>query len=69
MRIPVREFYEMEVYVRGIVLVSDGPGDDDGGGQLGRVIDEGLDDWDFHALSPSPERVHVKIIYHHRTYV
>jgi len=43
-------FYEMEVYARGIVLVPDGPGNDVGNGQLGRVIiiiDEGLDDWDF----------------------
>jgi hypothetical protein len=49
LRIPMGEVYEMEVYVRGIVLVSDGPGDDIGGGQHGRVINEGLDDWDFHA--------------------
>ena len=50
----MREFYEMKVYVRGIVLVSDRPGDDVGGGQLGRVVDEGLDDWDFHAFESLP---------------
>jgi hypothetical protein len=44
LRIPVREFYEMEMYVGRIVFVLDGPGDDVGGGQLGRIIDEGLDD-------------------------
>jgi hypothetical protein len=52
----VRKFDEMEVYVRGIVLVPDGPGDDVGGGQVGRIIDdEGLDDWDFQRLSLSPK--------------
>jgi len=39
-------FYETKVYVRGIVLVLDGPRDGVGSGQVGRIIiDEGLDDW------------------------
>ena len=38
-------FYETKVYVRGIVLVLDGPRDGIGRGQVGRIIDEGLDDW------------------------
>ena len=47
-------FYEMEVYVRGIVLVLDGPWDGVGSGQVGRIIDEALDDWemDVHVFEP-----------------
>ena len=45
--IPVSVFYEMKVHICGIVLVLDGPRDVVGRGQVGRVIDEGLDDCDF----------------------
>jgi hypothetical protein len=34
----------MKVHICGIILVLDGPRDEVGRGQLGRVIDEGLDD-------------------------
>ena len=46
--IPVGVFYEMEVHVRRVVLVLDGPRDGVGCGQVGRIIvDESLDDWKF----------------------
>jgi hypothetical protein len=34
----------MKVHICGIILVLDGPRDGVGRGQLGRIIDEGLDD-------------------------
>jgi hypothetical protein len=43
----VSVFYEMKVHVCGIILVLDGPWDGVGSRQVGRVIDEGLDDCDF----------------------
>jgi hypothetical protein len=50
--IPVSVFYEVKVYICGIILVLDGPRDDVGRGQVGRVIDEGLDDCYFDAFEP-----------------
>jgi len=47
LRIPVSVFYEMKMHICGIILVLDGPRDEVGRGQLGLVIDEGLDDCDF----------------------
>jgi hypothetical protein len=47
--IPVSVFYEVKVYICGIILVLDGPRDDVGRGQVGRVIDEGLDEFDGRA--------------------
>jgi hypothetical protein len=55
-RIPVSVFYEMEVYVRGVVLVLDGPWDDVGSGQVGRIVNEGLDDWWFSTHSSEPPK-------------
>ena len=37
----------MKMYICGIVLVFDGPRDGVRRGELGRVVDEGLDDCDF----------------------
>jgi len=54
-------FYETEVYVRGIVLVLDGPQDGIGRGQVGRIIDEGLDDWAiFHVFEPCSGKDHTQ---------
>ena len=50
LRIPVSVFYEMKVHICGVILVPDGPRDIVGRGQVGRVIDEGLDDCDFRRI-------------------
>ena len=42
-------FYEMKVHICGVILVLDGPRDRVGRGELGRVIDQGLDDCGFEA--------------------
>lgn len=53
LRIPVSVFYEVKVHICGVILVPDGPRDKVGRrGQVGRVIDEGLDDCDFDAFEP-----------------
>jgi hypothetical protein len=50
----VSVFYEVKVHICGIILVLDGPWDGvGGGGQLGRVIDEGLDDCGFEIFEGS----------------
>ena len=46
-------FYEMKVHICGIIFVLDGPRDGVRRGQLGGVIDEGLDDCDFEVLEGS----------------
>ena len=48
--IPVSVFYELEMHICGIILVPDGPRDVVGRRQVGRVIDEGLDDCDFRRI-------------------
>jgi hypothetical protein len=48
--IPVSVFYELEMHICGIILVPDGPRDVVGRGQVGRVIDESLDDCDFRRI-------------------
>jgi hypothetical protein len=49
----VSVFYEMKVYICGIIFVLDGPRDGVRRGQLGGVIDEGLDDCDFEVFEGS----------------
>ncbi len=62
LRIPVSAFYEVKVDICRIILVLDGPWDGVGRGQLGGVIDEGLDDCYFEAFGyfeafePPPQR-------------
>ena len=43
-------FYEMKVHICGIIFVLDGPRDGVRRGQLGGVIDEGLDDCNLRYL-------------------
>lgn len=57
-------FYEMKVHICGIILVPDGPRDGVGRRQVGRVIDEGLDDCDFDTLASWRDQV--KIMQHIR---
>jgi len=46
-------FYEMKVHICRIISVLDGPRDGVRRGQLGGVIDEGLDDCDFEVFEGS----------------
>jgi hypothetical protein len=51
----VSVFYELKVHICGIIFVLDGPRDGVGRGQLGGVIDEGLDDCDFEIFEGSDD--------------
>jgi len=50
LRVPPGVFYEMKVHICGIILILDRPRDEVGRGQVGWVINEGLDDCDFRRL-------------------
>ena len=43
----------MKVHIGGVILVLDGPRDGVGRGQLGRVINQGLDDCGFEVVEES----------------
>ena len=49
-------FYEMKMYICGIIFVLDGPWDGVRRGQLGGVIDEGLDDCYVEIFEGSSDR-------------
>jgi hypothetical protein len=59
----VSVFYEMKVHICGIILVLDRPRDGVGCGQVGGVIDEGLDDCDLLTHLSPPRRDQVKIMH------